>query len=821
MKNNKIGAVSVESLGRKKERHSFTHDVNTTCSFTDVHPLQCVLLPAKTKSVVKTESLIRLDPIVAPTFGRLEYKTWHYFVNMTDLSRNFAQLLTQKRVARGNGVEFMPKKVPNLPLCLISSLVLMESHCTIWRAVSYVGAKSHKWELLSSRANLGAYDYLFGFNTDDTARVFVSQDALTRLDGYKGWGLNLRRILPDSIFKWASDGTAISSGLPFTVWLNNPSVNDDKSSFFDWRDNSDNVVTNYGGIDVAPVQLESADYVICKSFLHEVDGQTVTSKYAFAFRLSDFGKRLRKILLGLGYQIDFTNTKSKSLMPLFAFFKAYYSTFGILTYMNWEDTAAAKLLSIYDNTNTYNFISGFAPIDFEGQSQWRSDIEGQIRSLWFQFIQDLSFAYTTDAQDWVSSHTRSFAVAERADGSGAGNYFDNSYRGVDNQSGLSIASNVSQAPQLDGNGNPITASVTANNHAFIDHVLHGQLDSEVLKTLYLQTNLQTIAGQRVAELLKLKGLGDWMDSQNVRFIGQHTVNLNIKDVTTTSDTLKTAADGVTVESGASVGSWGANGLGYGKSKTFKYENDEVGFWVTLCAVVPSSGYCQAVLPSLDCIDATSFYDPAFDGMGYEATAKEKICGALDWADMTQLQFNGGKGYLENTFGYTPRESGLKVHPNVANGDFSLRSLRTQLLPYFFDKFFELGERDFANHATTGTGSSLKTTVDDIEVFEPSELPIAGDLWRFTARFDWLGKLSRIFAIAGDPYGAYNVDRIVGWLDNIDFRQFVPYFRESVDGFKCQNIITFTAYAPMLQIADSYETLKDGNEGHVSERIGKA
>lgn len=816
MKNNKIGAVSVESLGRKKERHSFTHDVNTTCSFTEVHPLQCVLLPAKTKSVVRTESLVRLDPIVAPTFGRLEYKTWHYFVNMTDLSRNFAQLLTQKRVARGNGVEFMPKKVPNLPLCLISSLVLAESHCTIWHAVSYVGAKSHKWELLSSRANLNAYSYLFGDRYN--ARAF--NYGFDRLDNYNGWFLNLRKVLPDEVFNWASDGTRISAELPFVIPLNNPSLNHDVSSFFDWRDNNDAPVTNYGGIDVAPVNLESADYVICKEFTKTVDQHEVTNKYAFAFRLSDFGKRLRKILLGLGYQIDFTNTKPKSLMPMFAFFKAYYSTFGILQYLNWEDTAAAKLLSIYDNSNVFNFISGFAGRDYSSYDQW-TEADINIRFLWPQFIQDLSFAYTTDAQDWVSSHTRSFAVAERADGSGAGIYFDADYPGVGSSAGGAISSNVAQKPQRNGDGTEVSATDDVNNHAFINRVLHGQLDSEILKTLYLQTNLQTIAGQRVAELLRLKGLGDWMDAQNVRFIGQNTVNLNIKDVTTTSDTLKTAADGVTVESGASVGTWGANGLGYGKSKTFKYENDEVGFWVTLCAVVPSSGYCQAVLPSLDCIDATSFYDPAYDGAGYEATAKEKVCGALDWADMTQLQFNDGKGYLENTFGYTPRESGLKIHPNVANGDFSLRSLRTQLLPYFFDKFFELGERDFANHATTGSGAALKTTVDDIEVFEPSELPIAGDLWRFTARFDWLGKLSRIFAIAGDPYGAYNVDRIIGWMDNIDFRQFVPYFRESVDGFKCQNIIYFDAYAPMLQIADSYETLKDGNEGHVSERIGKA
>ena len=157
MKNNKIGAVSVESTGRKKTKIPLTHDVNTSCGFTEVHPLQCVLLPAKTKSVVRTESLIRLDPMVAPTFGRLDYKVWHYFVNMTDLSRNFSQLMTQKRVSRGNGIEFMPMQVPHAKLGLISTLPLIDSHCTMWISDSYVGQKSHVWELLSSRASSDAF----------------------------------------------------------------------------------------------------------------------------------------------------------------------------------------------------------------------------------------------------------------------------------------------------------------------------------------------------------------------------------------------------------------------------------------------------------------------------------------------------------------------------------------------------------------------------------------------------------------------------------------------------------------------------------------
>ena len=66
--------------------------------------------------------------------------------------------------------------------------------------------------------------------------------------------------------------------------------------------------------------------------------RTDKSVIHFAFRLSNFGKRLRKILMGLGYQIDFRAKNEVSILPLFAYYKAYFDSFGLTLYQNYLHT---------------------------------------------------------------------------------------------------------------------------------------------------------------------------------------------------------------------------------------------------------------------------------------------------------------------------------------------------------------------------------------------------------------------------------------------------------------------------------------------------
>ena len=69
------------------------------------------------------------------------------------------------------------------------------------------------------------------------------------------------------------------------------------------------------------VTFESADYSIDFSVKDSSDN---IYYYSLLVELSDFGKRIRKVLQGCGYQIDFGSKTEVSLMPLFAQFKAYF-----------------------------------------------------------------------------------------------------------------------------------------------------------------------------------------------------------------------------------------------------------------------------------------------------------------------------------------------------------------------------------------------------------------------------------------------------------------------------------------------------------------
>ena len=66
----------------------------------------------------------------------------------------------------------------------------------------------------------------------------------------------------------------------------------------------------------------------------------------------DYGKRIRKVLQGCGYQINFSSGQSVSILPLLAQYKAYFDIFGLQLYQGWETTKCSKLISYIEQ----NFI---------------------------------------------------------------------------------------------------------------------------------------------------------------------------------------------------------------------------------------------------------------------------------------------------------------------------------------------------------------------------------------------------------------------------------------------------------------------------------
>ena len=125
MENNKIGKVELSTAldGRKKSHFNLSHDVSTTCGFGEVQPILYRHLRPNESFNVDFSSLIRLAPMVAPTWSRLYFKHWTQFVPMSDIFPNYASLLSQQAISRGTNA-FATQKLPSISIAALSSLIL-------------------------------------------------------------------------------------------------------------------------------------------------------------------------------------------------------------------------------------------------------------------------------------------------------------------------------------------------------------------------------------------------------------------------------------------------------------------------------------------------------------------------------------------------------------------------------------------------------------------------------------------------------------------------------------------------------------------------
>ena len=98
------------------------------------------------------------------------------------------------------------------------------------------------------------------------------------------------------------------------------------------------------------------------------------------------------------------------------------------------------------------------------------------------------------------------------------------------------------------------------------------------------------------------------------------------------------------------------------------------------------------------------------------------------------------------------------------------------------------------------------------------MPVAGNVWRYPTKYNWLGNFDRIFlrkGIKDDNEGAPNYDfvkedEIVGWRDYND------------DNFLSHSIYEVNSYAPMKPIVESYGLDEDDPMiGNGSDFVTKA
>lgn len=791
MSTQNVGNVRVYAANTKKNKHDFNHRVDTTCGLGDVFPVVNLELAAGECPNTKIEALAWLAPLVNPVYGQLKYHNWHYFVKATDLSRNFAQLLSQKRVQRTT--KFVPTQTPWCTHGQLSALALCDSHCTVY----YGACPSSEWSKVKDNMQLSLDRVNENLAPGDTMppwlQILLDEGIIEPreeervFDGFNGYSLNLVKLIPHFV-------AGSEEGKRFSIPLNNSflshfgrTVKTTLSGDVDYF--------NFFGIDQSPVSLKTADYVI--EFSYNDNGYIWYM--ALAFRFSDFGKRIKRLIESSGYRMDISSKTPRTLFPLFALYKAYYNVFGLLEYQNWEDTPAAKLLYYYDDSNITYY--GADMMNFGTGTH-----DNVIAPTFPLFLKDLSFMFSTDSVNFTSAHTRQFAVADNMPSS-----LFTQYEEIDGESGGLHISNGFQ--DRDSDGNPLPAGDTTlssypNNHAFINAIKHGQLDANILKKLYLITNRDTIIGQRIEEALRMQGLGDWVDSQKVSFIGHSVIDVDFSTVTSLCDTYSEATG-----EGLQLGDRSGKGSAYGKTKTFKYKADEFGYYIVLGCMVPEAPYCQQNDERTSHIAKMDFYHREFDGVGCQASRKGDICGELMWVKNDDRN----DPPLDKNFGFLPTYSSQKIMQSKICGDFSLRSRRDVYLSRNIMKFIDLNSHTITKISDNGTTETFRAVCTGLA----KDLPVAGTVWRYTCRYPWLGHLYRIFSAVGDYFDKFTREYYEGENPMVDFRKFYEFMRVTFDNFSVQHEITMKVQSPKLQLGDSYETTDDGNDGKTNANLSHA
>lgn len=850
MRSNKQSNIKVPKSGFKRSRFNWSHDVNTTFNWGEIQPTQCKLLIPGSKTTMSSQNLIRLAPMVAPTFGRVKYKTFNQFVGMSEIMPNFAAMMAQEPVTR-NGSTFVPQEVPGILLGQLSTYVLFGAKATLYwvnptKSQSAIdadlaaGRYTTSFRKPKSDGSAWVQDLLvsniLSAVTDSTNGCFVNASGIARqntsiLPDVPNVGSRLA-IYPYNMINdakqngvWSGDGqhTPIKTDYQICLGASNYGqlIPVDKSIVAD-PNSSNPLIAAMTEFDTQ-VTMDGADYIVefTVPFASAPDGVV---HCAVAFELSEYGKRIRKVIQGCGYQIDFASATKVSILPLLAQYKAYFDVFGLQLFKGWETTTCARLIDYIKNNN----VTWIDPNRYTTANQRMAVLPTSNASIAnaynFYFVNfmlgEVANEWYTENADFIGAHLPQLAVSPKADPYGfisVGANGDIDFGANINNFGHVQVGEVAEnqyASTGGVDGTVLQYGVSEEGHYFIDQVRHGQVDAELLKRMYRWTNRNTILGREIAKILRAQGLGKFVDECKSNYIGATDDMITISDVTSLAAT-----------SEASLGEFGGKGIQYTESQTLVFENDEFGYWITLCTVVPEAGYTQGIDPTLKVLDKMNFYNPDFDALGMEVTEKDTVVGSSYLTQNTSVGYDA----LKKSFGFIPRYSKFKVCQNLVNGDFNRHNKRDIYLPYTLDKQINLNDFESTKFTYTQRTGEDPTDSSDwsteavwLKKSEKStSLPIACNVYRMPTKYAWLGNFNRIFRDIPTTDGSQGDLPTVIEPSTGDFKALVGFDEFDEDNFMSHGIYNVQCYAPMKPINESYGLEDDDPDKAGAEFVQKA
>lgn len=722
----KLGKINI-GRNTKKYTRDMSFDLNTTSDFGFCQPNLMLMVNPDSNVSIKARSLVRLAPMPAPSFARMSLISKYNFVPFSDVCEYYEAMLQgipqgsrMKPTQATVDAEIVPSLIADVPQYL-PYVTPWWLFCNLFaRADNYVAVytgTTHTKQLKQIDAYTVCEDKSLNTKLLVAGCLMMNAGRFNeRYDNYNGYSSKISPIPlldSDKFCKFADYDTFKQN---IGSYLNPESADlilevnatDYKGS---WSSNFDTTFNNLFNSSLTGYSSSALD------------------EFTIAVRFSNKGRRLYKILRGLGYNMDVTDgTTCLSLLPLFAYYKAWFDNYSPNTNnCPWTTTACYQLIKKFDGIN------------FSSDVDLMNSSDPDFYQLWCEFFyNELPNTYYTNQCDFISAHTTSVSQAPyglfeaRVDYDFStktplpGHDFygfnqDGSVKRLDS----SVTNHFDYDPDTETyfpiNANTPSVLPASNSPLTI-------LQLRLLNTLSKWVNKDSVIGTKLADYMRVHFGADVANTllQNSYNLGTSVTPININDIYSNSDT-------ITDNGGDYLGAYAGKGIGFGNTD-LRFKSDKHGIIIGMMSIVPENNYYQGYDTSLLAVDPYTIPRPEFDALGYELTGK---CAFVDTPYMLLDSTGKHVNNHNESFGFIPRYSGFKFKHNVVNGDFRRQSTADSLSCYYLDKQI-LTEN--VQYGTTGTDGTYTASANNYFL----DIPNASPEWRFVGKYPWLGNLNRIF-----------------------------------------------------------------------------
>lgn len=284
--------ISLSRNVTKKTKRNLNHEVSTTADFGFCQPIVCrEMVPQDTFSL-RLGQIVRLQPLVAPTFGSIKVKNYTAFVPFADIYHPYESLLAGQTYA-GSASSYIPVSVPKIRLSSLAHILTLFS--------SVISKDYTNKEIL-----IDCVQYVFS-KTCHTEGIVQSD---------------------------------------YEHWLDETKLHDLTSSvtLYNWLQDTYHSTFDAMSCDGTAQQIANLD------FYSDVPASTPYTGTLIGFKYNRWAKNLRKIFIGCGYQIDGFSQVEVSILPLIAYYKVWFDYFQPARDKTWKDTAAFALMEFLEQT---------------------------------------------------------------------------------------------------------------------------------------------------------------------------------------------------------------------------------------------------------------------------------------------------------------------------------------------------------------------------------------------------------------------------------------------------------------------------------------